>query len=147
MITISQTGDFSIFFQNSGLSWCHDFFNFKILTVSTVKRVNMCVTVPNFVAISQAIVEIWLSMAALWNSASHYIFPCGFFFYLSSSFSLWSPYGIGQTVIFWKGQEGKIPHSTKFSGDQLTVAEIWWCFNFSKWRPSPSWIFEISKFW
>jgi len=30
-----------------------------------------------------------------------------FFPVVSSSISLWSPYGIGQTVIFWKGQEGK----------------------------------------
>jgi len=29
----------------------------------------------------------------------------------------------------------KIPHSTKFGGDRLTVAEIRRYFSFSKWRP------------
>ena len=35
-------------------------------------------------------------MVALWNRADHYIFALWFLF-LSS---LWSPYGIGQTIIF-----------------------------------------------
>jgi len=63
---------FSDFFQNTGRH-SHDFFNLKGST---------CVTLPNFVAIGQTIAEMWLLMAALWNRASHYIFPCGFFFYL-----------------------------------------------------------------
>ena len=48
-------------------------------------------------------------------------FPCGFFFYLSSV-SLWSPYGIGRPLYFRRVKKAKIPHSTKFSGDQLTIA-------------------------
>jgi len=27
-----------------------------------------------------------------------------------------------------------------------TAAEIWQFFNFSKWQPLPSWIFEITNF-
>ena len=28
-----------------------------------------------------------------------------------------------------------------------TVADIWWFFDFSSWRPPPCWIFQISNFW
>jgi len=36
-------------------------------------------------------------MAALWNSTGHYFFILWF---LLSTSSLWSPYGIGQAIIF-----------------------------------------------
>ena len=58
MITISQTGDFSISFRIAAAA-VMIFFNFKFLTVSTVKRVNMCHHT-NFVEIGITVAEIWL---------------------------------------------------------------------------------------
>jgi len=78
MMTISQTCDFSIFFQNSDRRHL-GFLKFRNLTVESVKRSN-CVTMPNFVAMGQ------------------------------------------------------------------TDAEIWRFYDFSRWRPPPSWIFKFSKF-
>jgi len=36
-----------------------------------------------------------------------------------------------------------LPNLVEISG---TVAEIWRFFDFSRWRPPPSWIFKVLKF-
>jgi len=66
-------------------------------------------------------------MAALWNRASHYNFSLWFLllsiFFFFFTVTLWNT---ADRYILEGSRRQKILHIiTKFSGDQLTVAEIW----------------------
>ena len=50
-------------------------------------------------------------------------------------------------VVGRKGQQGqKCVTTSNFTAIGRTLAEIWRFFDFSRWRPPPSWIFKCGKF-
>ena len=84
-----------------------------------------CVTMPNFVAIGQTVVAIsrfWIVQ----DGGNHNLGFLKFYIFNDPN-----------------GQEGRTASLVKIA---RTAAEIWLFFDFSRWRPPPSWILKFQIF-